>query len=113
MGPLFSLLLAAIGGGMLVACVFCVLRFMYSTRMALGLAVTFAGGAALGLVLAVFAATLVIGVGPTLQSGFAVGAYLAWLGLASFAGGIAAVRCALLLAKRRWSKASATPPQPQ
>ena len=113
MGPVFSLLLAAMGTGTLIACVFCILRFRYSTRLALGWAVTFAGGAALVFVLAVFAATLVIGVGPTLQSAFTVGLYFAWLSSASFVGGIAAVRYAPRLAMHLWSKAPTIPPQSQ
>jgi hypothetical protein len=111
MGPAFSLFLATTAAGALVVCVFCILRFKYSAWSALVLAVTFAGGAALAFVLAVFSAAMVIGVGPTLESDFAVGLYLTWLASASIAGGIAAVRCAPRLAVRLWTKAPTTPPQ--
>jgi hypothetical protein len=109
MGPAFSLFLATTAAGALVACVFCILRFKYSTWSALVLAVTFAGGVALAFVLAVFSAALVIGVGPTLESGFTVGLYLTWLASASIAGGIAAVRYAPRLAVRAASVVQTKP----
>jgi hypothetical protein len=110
MGPLFSLLLAGIGAGALVVCVFIISLFKYSTRLALVLAVSFVGGAALGFVLAVFAATLVTGVGATLVSGLAIFLYLAWLASAGVAGGVVAARYGLGLAKHHWGKTPAAAP---
>ncbi|MDI3565165.1 hypothetical protein [Bradyrhizobium sp. Arg816] len=100
MGPAVTLLFVSFSAGTLVAILFCILLFKYSARMALGLALAFVGGAILSGALAVLAATLVIGIGPTLQSTLTVVLYLAWLISASVAGGIAAARVASRLQER-------------
>lgn len=94
MGPAVTLVFVFFGAGTLLAIVFCILLFKYSARIALRLALAFAGGVVLSGTLAVLAATLVIGIGPTLHSTHAVVLYLVWLMFVSVAGGIAAARFA-------------------
>ncbi|MGT2434808.1 hypothetical protein ACU4GH_02005 [Bradyrhizobium betae] len=100
MGPAVTIIFVSLGAGTLVAILFCILLFRYSARMALGLALAFVGGAILSGALAVLAATLVIGIRPTLQSTFAVLFYFAWLLSASITGGVAAARVAFRLRER-------------
>lgn len=100
MGPAVTILFVSLGAGTLVAIVFCILLFKYSAWTALGLAIAFTGGTVLSGALAVLAATLVIGIGPTLHSTFAVVLYLAWLTSASVVGGIAAAHFASRLQER-------------
>lgn len=100
MGPAVTLVLVFFGAGTLVAIVFCILLFKYPARIALGLAVAFAGGVVLSGALAVLVATLVIGIGPTLHSTRAVVLYLVWLMSASVAGGTAAACFASRLQER-------------
>jgi len=104
MGPLFSFLLAAIGAVTIIAIAFGFSRFKHSTAFSLILAVSFAGGGAVGFATAVLLATLVVGVGATLESTISVVFYLAWLAAASIAGAIASVCLIPPIVTRMWSR---------
>jgi len=72
--------------------VFLVLRFRHAPLSALGHAVLWVGGLAVGVVAAGLAAALVLGAGASLHSSVAVIGYLGWLCLGGLAGGCLASR---------------------
>ena len=106
MSPLFALLVVTVGGGALVMCAFLFFRLSHPGGSALVRAVAFTGGAILGMTVAMLAATLVIGIGPTLETTGAVTNYAWWLGMGSLLGGLAGVK-ALPLVLRRFRHALA------
>ena len=92
MGPAVPIIFMIIVGTPLFAGLFCIFRFKYSTRSAFALAIIFAGGAGLGLVIAALLASLTIGFGPMMQSNLAVIFYLGWLAPGALVGGVTSVR---------------------
>lgn len=99
MEPLSALVSIIVIGGALVICTFLFFRISHPGKSALAKAVAFTGGAALGLMAGVLSATLVIGVGPTLQTVKGMNMYFSWLGGCSLVGGILAVKVLPLVLK--------------
>lgn len=93
MGPVFSLMLIAIGSVALFMIVFFVFRVILSVTHALRLAFSFVVGAGAGAALFVGLFALAIGAGTTLATERQVVAYLATVAFGAVAGGATLSYC--------------------
>lgn len=87
MGPLFSAAAAAAFFALVVGVVFVVLGLFQPSRNAFALALGFGVCAFVSAGVALVVATLVVGIGQTLNSGVAVAAYLGSVCVAGLVGG--------------------------